>query len=158
MLVQILQAGIGSFLGTLGFAALIHSPRKAAVPASIVGAAAYLVYWLLMQLGLNEPVSIFAGALLGSFSAQLMARRLHIISTVFVLLSIVAAVPGLGLYRFMAMLGAGRTSGAASVGVAAMVAILMIALGIGAGSMLYRVFRRSGKHTKVTPPNAEGKP
>ena len=145
MLLQVFRALIGSFAGTLGFAALIHTPRKAAVPAAALGAGAYMVYWVLLQLGLSDAASVFAGALLGSLCAQLMARRLHIISTVFVLLSIVAAVPGLGLYRFMELLGAGQTGSAGSVGAAAMTSILMIALGIACGSMLDRVFHKMKK-------------
>ena len=141
-LTSVLQSLLGSFIGTLGFSALIHAPRRSALPASIIGAIAYMLYWVLLQQGVSEPLAVFAGALVGAFSAQLMAKRLHIISTVFILLSIVAAVPGLGLYRFMAMLGAGEMGRAASVGVSAMICILMIAMGIASGGMLFRTVNR----------------
>ena len=133
MLHGLLRALLSSFLGTLGFAVLLHSPRRAIIPASIVGAAAYLLYWLLLTLGAPEYIAVFMGAL----SAQWLARRMHMIATVFVLLSIVAAVPGLGLYRCMELLGASSPE-ALAVGVSAMVSIVMIVLGIGMGSFLFR--------------------
>lgn len=137
MLHGLLRALLSSFLGTLGFAVLLHSPRRAIIPASIVGAAAYLLYWLLLTLGAPEYIAVFMGALCGSLSAQWLARRMHMIATVFVLLSIVAAVPGLGLYRCMELLGASSPE-ALAVGVSAMVSIVMIVLGIGMGSFLFR--------------------
>lgn len=138
-IVQGIVIFLSSFLGTLGFALLLQAPRKAWLPASAIGAIAYTFYWVLVQLGAGEQFSIFISTLLGSLLAQGCARRMRMIATIFVTLSIIAQVPGLGLYRCMALLGQQQHSMAAQVGVVAMVSILMIALGLAVGSFLFRM-------------------
>ena len=95
---------ISSFIGTLGFAIFMHAPKRAWLPASAIGGVAYLVYWALQEFGVNEPMAIFIGALLGSILGQYLARRMKMIATIFVLLSMIPLVPGLGLYRCMQFL------------------------------------------------------
>ena len=65
-------------------------------------------------------------------------RWAPLIGTVFLMLSIVSFVPGLGLYRCMHHLGEGTTIQGANEGVHAMITIAMIVFGQGAGSFLYR--------------------
>ncbi len=143
-----------SFVGNLGFAILLHVPKKAWIPASIIGGVAYGLYWALMQGGVSEPAAIFSGALLGSLLAQGCARRMRMIGTIFVTLSIVSLVPGLGLYRFMALLGQKENALGLQAGVAAMTGIGMIALGVGLGSFLFRVI--AGGKKRIHPPPAQG--
>jgi len=139
---------LSSFLGTLGFGFLLQAPRKAWLPASAIGAIAYTFYWVLVQMGAGEVYSIFIASLLGSLLAQFYARKMRMIATIFVTLSIIALVPGLGLYRCMALLGQHQYGMAVQVGVSAMMSILMIALGLAVGSFLFRMlmmFRKKAK-------------
>ena len=129
---------LAAFLGTLGFSLLLHAPRRAWLPASVIGAGAYTLYWVLNQMGLSMPASIFIGALAGSLLAQGCARKMRMIATIFITLSIVALVPGLGLYRCMALLAQGQNAAGVRNGVEAMTTIMMIALGIGVGNFLFR--------------------
>ncbi len=145
---------VTSFVGTFGFALVLHAPRKAWLPSSVMGGLAYTLYWTLMQLGMGEPSAIFLGALAGSLMAQYCARRMRMIATVFLLLSIIALVPGLGLYRCMALLAEAQYSAGLQTGVQAMTSVVMIALGVGVGSFLYRLLafgprraRDKGGHT-----------
>jgi len=138
VILELLRACIASFLGTFGFCALLQVPKKAVFPASTIGVLAYLTYWIAVRVGLPDDISTFIGALVGSLAAQMLARRMHMISTIFVLLSIVPAVPGLGIYQFMEKLGSGEYSDGAAVGVEAMITVLGIALGIAAGSVIFR--------------------
>ena len=140
---EFIRAAIGSFLGTLAFAGLLHVPKKAALPAAVVGMLAYLVYMISMAFGMSEPAATFVGALFGSLLGQYLARRMQVIATIFVLLSIVSAVPGLGLYRFMELLGSNQAALGAQTGINAMMSIAMIALGIGVGTFTYRLIFRS---------------
>ena len=138
---------ISSFIGTLGFAIFMHAPKRAWLPASAIGGVAYLVYWALQEFGVNEPMAIFIGALLGSILGQYLARRMKMIATIFVLLSMIPLVPGLGLYRMMAALGQGQIAAGAKTGIQAMITVAMIALGLGAGAFADRVlWSRSRKH------------
>lgn len=135
MLLRIL---LMSFLGTLGFALLLHAPKKAWLPASLIGGISYTLYIALMELGAAEAAAMFCGALAGSLLAQICARKMRMIATIFVTLSIVSLVPGLGLYRCMEYLGAGKNALGLQAGVSAMTDILMIALGLGVGSLVFR--------------------
>lgn len=150
MIAEVASIILFSFVGNFGFAILLHVPKKAWVPASIIGGVAYGLYWALMLLGVSEPGAIFCGALLGSLLAQWCARRMRMIGTIFVTLSIVSLVPGLGLYRFMALLGQKENALGLQAGVAAMMGIGMIALGIGLGSFLFRVI--AGGRRRIHPP------
>jgi uncharacterized membrane protein YjjB (DUF3815 family) len=135
---EILRAVLGAFFGTVGFAMLVHTPRRAWLASGLIAAFSYLVYWGLVRFGFSDPASIFAGSLFGSLAGQLCARRMKIIGTVFLMSAIVPVVPGLGLYRMMSLLGQGRISDGANMGLQAMITIGMIALGLGAGALLDR--------------------
>ncbi len=140
LLVQGFLKLISSFLGTLGFALIMHAPKRAWFPASAIGGLAYTTYWALLQLGISTAPAIFIGALLGSVLGQFLARRMQMIATIFVLLSIIPMVPGLGLYRCMHYLAQEMYSAGADAGVRAMMDIVMIALGLAVGSFLFRLF------------------
>lgn len=133
---------IASFFGTLGFALLLHAPRRAWLPASIIGGVSYTLYVLLLRWQVNGAAAMFVAALVGSLLAQGCARQMRMIATIFITLSIVSLVPGLGLYRCMEYLGAGQNAAGLQAGVNAMTDIMMIALGVGAGSFLFRVLVR----------------
>ena len=66
MLRELLIIFLSSFAGTLGFAVLLRAPRRTWIPASLVGALAFSVYWSLNAAGLSEVTSIFCGSMLGS--------------------------------------------------------------------------------------------
>ena len=101
-----------------------------------------MLYWALMQLGLNDPTAIFIGALLGSVLGQYCARRMRMIASIFVLLSMIPLVPGLGLYRCMHYLAQEMYGAGADAGVRAMVDVVMIALGLAVGSYIFRLIFR----------------
>lgn len=48
MPVNFLTALLTSFIGTLGFAVLLHTPQRAWIPGSCIGAVGYTLYWALM--------------------------------------------------------------------------------------------------------------
>ena len=141
-ILDVLLKLVSSFVGTLGFAIFMHAPKRAWFPASAIGGVAYALYWLLMQCGVYAPMSIFIGALLGSILGQYCARRMRMIASIFVLLSMIPLVPGLGLYRCMHYLAQEMYGAGADAGVRAMVDIVMIALGLAVGSFIYRLIVR----------------
>jgi uncharacterized membrane protein YjjB (DUF3815 family) len=146
MIAEILLSAAGSFLGCFGFAALVRAPRRSWVPASLIGMGAYMVFWGLAALGLSEPASIFCGSLAGSLAALICAQKMKMISTIFLMLSIVSFVPGLGLYRAMHSFGNAETLRGANEGTRAMITIAMIVFGQGVGSFIHRSFRRKPGH------------
>ena len=130
---------LSSFVGTLGFAVILHAPRKSWLSAAALGGLSYAMYWLLMQMGVGDPLANFVASLTVSLLAQFCARRMQMIATIFVALSIIPLVPGLGLYRCMALLGQGQNAAGLQAGVAAMIAIMMIALGLAMGAFIFRI-------------------
>ena len=133
---------LSSAVGTYGFAIFMHAPKRAWLPASIIGGVSYALYWALLQFGTYEPLAIFLGALLGSVLGQVCARKMCMIASIFILLAMIPLVPGLGLYRCMAFLAQGMYSAGVKAGVGAMVDIVMIASGLGVGSYFFRLFGR----------------
>ena len=138
---EVLRAFFGAFIGAVGFAMLVHVPKRSWLPSGIIAGLSYLVYWLLTQAGLPDPMGIFIGSLFGSLTGQICARKLKMIGTIFLMSAIVPVVPGLGLYRMMAFLGEGQTTAGVDLGIQAMITIAMIALGTSMGSFIDRIFQ-----------------
>ena len=136
MLEEILRAVFGAFFGAIGFAMLVHTPRRALLVSGLIASFAYMVYWSCLCLGLSDHSAIFLGSLFGSLAGQLYARKMKIISTIFLMSAVVPVVPGLGLYRMMSYLGRNQLSAGAGMGISAMITIGMISLGLGAGTLL----------------------
>ena len=133
----LLLTGLG---GTFGFAALLHAPRRSWLPAGVLGGLSYALYWTMNHLaGVDDAAAMFIGCLVGSFLAQLLARRMQMIATIFVSLSIIPCVPGLGLYRCLSLLGQGNHAEGLAAGVTAMVEIMMIALALGVSGFLVQL-------------------
>ena len=144
---QILRGVLGAFFGTVGFAMLVHTPKRAWFVSGLIASLSYMIYWLMTYLGLPDPMAIFIGSLFGSLAGLLCARLMKIIGTVFLMSAVVPVVPGLGLYRMMAALGQGQIAAGAKTGIQAMITVAMIALGLGAGAFTDRVlWSRSRKH------------
>ena len=141
-LTGILRAVIGAFIGTVGFAMLVHVPKKSWLPSGIIAGMSYLIYWLLIRAGLPDAMGIFIGSMFGSLTGQLCARKLKTIGTVFLMSAIVPVVPGLALYRMMAFIGQGETADGVNLGIRAMITIAMIALGLSIGSYIERLLVR----------------
>lgn len=150
VLEQLLRAILGAFFGTVGFAMLVHIPRRAWFVSGLVASLSYLVYWGLTLLQLSDPMAIFIGSLFGALVGLLCARMMKIIGTVFLMSAVVPVVPGLGLYRMMAALGQGQITAGAELGIRAMITVAMIALGVGAGAFADRVLWSRSKKTGHT--------
>ncbi len=145
MLSTLLPALITSFVATLGFGVLLHAPKRALLHAALIGAAGYGCAFALQEAGLSGQAALFAGALGASLLAEWAARRMKMAATVFITLSIIPLVPGLALYRAMAFMAQGATDAGLETGVEAMMHILMIALGVGMGSFLFRLKKPHSK-------------
>lgn len=142
---ELIRFAAGAFLGALGFVWLVHAPMKSCLPAGLIAAVSYLLYWVLVKAGAAEPLAVFCGALLGSLLGHVLARKLRMIHTVFLMAAIVPVVPGLGLYRMMAFFGSGETAQGADLGIQAMITIAMLALGLSMGSFLNRLAHHPAK-------------
>ena len=139
---QTLLIFLSSTLAGAGFGGLLYAPRKAILWGGLLGGAGFTAYWLLLRAGSAETAAMFFGALIAAIGAQISARRLKMIVTVFVTIAIIPLVPGLGLYRAMSAFAQSQTALGAATAVHAMAMVVMIAMGIGLGSMLAGMPRR----------------
>lgn len=138
MVMELVWILLTSSLGTLGFAMLLHAPRRAWLASSLIGGLGYTIYWGLLLGGWSDPAALFAGVLAASILAQFAARKMCMIATIFVTLAIIPCVPGLGLYRCMSYLGQGMNTEGIREGVNAMISVGMIAMAIGVGTFIAR--------------------
>ena len=143
-----LRAVAGAFFGTLGFVCLVRAPRRAWIPAGMIAALAYLADWLMIYFGVSEPLAVFFSTLMGSLMCHLLARKMKMINTVFLMAAIVPVVPGLGLYRMMEAFGSGQTAAGADKGVDAMIIIAMTAVGLAMGTFIDHILHRQKMNTK----------
>ena len=94
LMIQFILAG----MGTLGFAVLFACPRKSLPFCALVGAVGWVIYELLIMLGINNA----AAALLAVMPLTLLARIFAISRkapvTIFLLSGIFALVSGAGIY------------------------------------------------------------
>lgn len=145
MIAELIKALLCGFVAGLGFGGLLHAPRRALGVSSLIGALGYVCYFALLHLGLSEAVAMFTGAFLSSVAAQIAARRMRMIATIFVTVAIIPLVPGLGLYRAMSAFGSGGVELGAAIVAQTMTLILMIALGVGFGSSIVAACTRRDK-------------
>lgn len=141
---QVLLFSLASLVAGSGFGALLYAPRSAIVWGGVLGMVGYMTYWLSMWLGAPETAAMFLGAVAASVGAQLAARKLRMIATVFVTIAILPMVPGLGLYRAMRALAQGQLASGGAIGAHTMALIVMIALGIAFGTVSRGLFRKGG--------------
>ncbi|MDO4483541.1 MAG: threonine/serine exporter family protein [Clostridia bacterium] len=139
---DILLSLLFGMVATAGFAGLTHAPRRTWLPASVVGGIGYMLYEILQRGGVAEPASMFAGVLCACILSQILARKMRVIATIFITLSIIPCVPGLGLYRTMVFLGQRQAYEALICGVNTMIDIMMIALAAGVSEFAVRCFQR----------------
>ncbi len=137
MLEGLLRAIVSGFLGAMGFGALLRAPKKGILWGAVIGSIGYTSYWLIFHVTGSELPAMFVGALLAAALGQIAARKLHMISTVFVTIAILPLVPGIGLYHAMSAMGQGEMMLGAKTAVHAMSLILMIVMGTGIGSALF---------------------
>lgn len=136
----------GSSLGAMAFGEFLYAPRKAIFGGGLLGGVGYTFYSLVLRLGASDAVAMFLRALLAALGGQLVARKMKMISTIFITLAILPLVPGLGLYRAMNIIAQGQTSPGLEIAASTMASILMIALGVGCGSQLTEVLRKREKN------------
>ena len=124
-------------IGTIFLIGLHNIPEGMAVSVPLISGGMGKGKAVLMTALSGVPTII--GALLGSLLAQYCARRMRMIATIFLLLVMIPLVPGMGLYRCMALLAQEAYREGVDAGVRAMVDIVMIAFGLGMGSYFFRL-------------------
>ena len=150
MIEDLLISAAGAFGGTLGFAYLLNVPRRTVLPTSLTGMLGFLIYVLLARYaGQTLIFSYFFATVAVTVICEMLARALHLPSTIFLLTSLVPLVPGYNFYCAMLALVEDNGALAAACGLQAIQIVAAIAVGAAVTSVCFRALaRRSFTRTR----------
>ena len=141
----ILRLVVSGFAATLFYQLPWNSPKKAVVPAAAVGAVCYAVFALLKGAGMTY-LGYFAASLLAAVSAEILAKKLRMPSTLFIFPGLIPLVPGIGLYESMLCVVRGETVQARSIGAEVMICAALMAFAVAVeGAVTGRISGRPKK-------------
>ena len=130
------MAVVTAGLATLFFCPLLDAPPRAMAPSALLGMVSYGLYLALRDAAMvGETLSLFFTAAAIALLCALMARRMRMITTIFLCAAMIPLVPGLGLFRTMRALLLAQYDMAISAGLQTLFAVGAIALGAALGSM-----------------------
>ena len=143
MIEDLLISAAGAFGGTLGFAYVLNVPRRTVLPTSLNGMLGFLIYVLLARYaGQSLIFSYFFATVAVTVICEMLARVLHLPSTIFLLTSLVPLVPGYNFYCAMLALVKDNGARAAACGLEAIQIVAAIAVGAAVTSVCFRVLAR----------------
>ena len=150
MIEDLLISAAGAFGGTLGFAYVLNVPRRTLLPTSLNGMLGFLIYVLLARYaGQSLISSYFFATVAVTVICEMLARALHLPSTIFLLTSLVPLVPGYNFYCAMLALVEDNGALAAACGLQAIQIVAAIAVGAAVTSVCFRALaRRSFTRTR----------
>ena len=150
MIEDLLISAAGAFGGTLGFAYLLNVPRRTVLPTSLTGMLGFLIYVLLARYaGQSLIFSYFFATVAVTVICEMLARVLHLPSTIVLLTSLVPLVPGYNFYCAMLALVEDNGALAAACGLQAIQIVAAIAVGAAVTSVCFRALaRRSFTRTR----------
>ena len=136
---DVLISAIGAFGGTAGFCYLLHSPRRTILPASVTGMIGFVIYVILFRhMGQSIMISHFTATVVVTVICEMLARRMRLPSTAFLLTSLVPLVPGYNFYSAMLALVQDNGARAASQAFVAVQIVAAIAVGAAVTSVIFR--------------------
>jgi len=142
-MMSLLLRCVGAVGGTVGFCYMLDAPRKTILPASIIALSSYLIYEL-MAVGLSQSMifSYFFATVVITVICEIVARRMRMPTTVFLLSAMVPLAPGYSIYHAMLCLVQNNGTQAAASGLSAMQAVGAMAVGAAVTSVCFRAMSR----------------
>ena len=139
----LLLRSIGAVGGTVGFCYMLDAPRKTIFPASVIALASYLIYEL-MAVGLGQSLifSYFFATVVITVICEMVARKMRMPTTVFLLSAMVPLAPGYSIYHAMLCLVQNDGMLAAASGMNALQAVGAMAVGAAVTSVCFRSISR----------------
>lgn len=139
----LLLRSVGAVGGTVGFCYMLDAPRKTIFPASGIALASYLIYEL-MAVGLGQSMifSYFFATVVITVICEMVARKMRMPTTVFLLSAMVPLAPGYSIYHAMLCLVQNDGALAAASGMNALQAVGSMAVGAAVTSVCFRSISR----------------
>lgn len=133
---------------TVFFAILLKVPRRAIPVSAVLGSIGYAVFELTSPV-LGSPIAgYFIGTLLMAICSEILARRLKMPATIFIIPAIIPLVPGLGLYNTMLYLVEGQNAKAGTIGIVTILSIVAMAMALVITTLLTKSFTSVIKEAK----------
>lgn len=141
-----LRSFIFCFFAALFFAVLLNAPRRALLPAAVLGAVGYLVYTLC--LAFSARAGFFLGTLAIAVGAEVLARVLKHPALLFMIPAVIPLVPGMGLYNTMLALVQSRIGDAVAEGSETMLALALMAAALALTTFAFRLLAKQKSRAK----------
>ncbi len=119
-----------SFLAAASFAVLNNAPRRELWACGVAGAAGWVVYFLLEQLGISVTIGIFLGAVVAAAFSRIFSYSHRAPSTLYLIPGIIPLVPGSFIYYTMQSILENDSSGSFANAVMTLKLSGVIAIGI----------------------------
>ena len=117
-------------VGTIAFSLLYGVPRRHYLACGLIGAAGWLVYRVMLSMGISLSFSVFFAAVIIVLLSRFAAVRRQCPGTVFLITGIFPLVPGGQFYWASYYLVTNQLAEAMASGFAAVKVMLAIVLGI----------------------------
>ncbi len=128
-------SALGAAVAASAFAYASYAPRRALTPIALVAAVAMAISVSIALPGIARTWSVAIASLFVGLVGYAVARRLHVPPLIVVVSAVVPMLPGISIYRGLALLGEGGRRDT-SEGLVALIAAASIALSIAAGVIL----------------------
>lgn len=132
---QVGLAALGSAVAAAAFAYSCYAPRRALAPIALVAAVAVTIWMSIEQPGIARSWSVAIAALFVGLVGYTVARRLRVPPLIVVVSAVVPMLPGIAIYRGLALLSEGSRRDT-SLGVVAIIGAASVALALAAGVIL----------------------
>ena len=125
---------VGAAVAAAAFALASYAPRRALLPIALVTAAATAVYYVVDAAGFGRTWAVGTAAFLIGLLGYGVSGRVRVPPLVVVVSAIVPLLPGLSIYRGLALLAEGGRS--TSAGLLALITAASVAISLAAGVIL----------------------
>jgi uncharacterized membrane protein YjjB (DUF3815 family) len=130
------------------FAILFNVPRRAIPASAVLGAIGYAFYEII-SVFLGSPITgYFVGTLIIAVTSEILARKIKMPATIFIVPAVIPLVPGIGLYNTMMYLVQGQDAKAGKTGVATFLAIVAMAMALVITTLIFSLTKRILKNAK----------
>lgn len=141
------RSALYSFVATAGFAVLFNIRGKKLPWAAFGGFISWYSYLIIYKYTSSQLIAFFTASIAAGMYSELMARVLKTPATLFVMCSIIALVPGSGMYYTMFQSISGNVSKSLSLGLETISIAGAIALGILVSSSVVKLATYNKKKT-----------
>lgn len=136
-MLTLLYQFILSFFASMGFGILFNAPRRALMQCGLTGAAGWLVYYIFINMDVNQILASFAGGIVLTAVSIFNSRKMKMPIVIFITCGIIPLVPGGTAYQAMRNVVLEDYQLAFSYGIEAALIASAIALGIITSEMIH---------------------